>query len=192
MNDATSFRQINNIELQIIITSFIKISAKFLDILDNLKSKLYTSIKSSTNTKNYLSIHLLTNEQQNLLNEINVRNKIYATGVFFGLIKKGEFLISIEGVEFLYISNHFTDFKKLILNVSGEKSILYGNNILKKMVIKHPTDLKKKDFLLVLNEFHEIIGLGLSQASSELSLSLKPNDIFALNVSDKGQYLRNQ
>ncbi|KKM72482.1 hypothetical protein LCGC14_1420110 [marine sediment metagenome] len=192
MNDATSFRQINNIELQIIITSFIKISAKFLAILDNLKSKLYTSIKHSTNRTNYLSIYLITDEQQNLLNEINIRNKIYATGVFFGLIKRGVFLLSIEGAEFLYVSNIFPDFKKLILNENGEKSTLYGNNILKKMVLYSPIDLKKKDFLLVLNEFHEIIGLGLSQTNNEQILDSKPSDLIALNLSDKGYYLRQQ
>ena len=192
MNDATSFRQINNIELQIIITSFIKISAKFLAILDNLKTKLYTSIKHSTNRTNYLSIYLITDEQQNLLNEINIRNKIYATGVFFGLIKRGVFLLSIEGAEFLYVSNIFPDFKKLILNENGEKSTLYGNNILKKMVVYSPIDLKKTDFLLLLNENDEILGLGFSQTNNEQILNLKPSDLIALNLSDKGYYLRQQ
>ncbi len=192
MNDATSFRQINNIELQIIITSFIKISAKFLDILDNLKSKLYTSIKHSTNRTNFLSIYLITDEQQNLLNEINIRNKIYATGVFFGLIKRGVFLLSIEGAEFLYVSNIFPDFKKLILNENGEKSTLYGNNILKKMVVYSPIDLKKTDFLLLSNENDEILGLGFSQTNNEQILDSKPSDLIALNLSDKGYYLRQQ
>ena len=192
MNDATSFRQINNIELQIIITSFIKISAKFLAILDNLKSKLYTSIKHSTNRTNYLSIYLITGEQQNLLNEINIRNKIYAIGVFFGLIKRGVFLLSIEGAEFLYVSNIFPDFKKLILNENGEKSTLYGNNILKKMVLYSPIDLKKTDFLLLSNENDEILGLGFSQTNNEQILDSKPSDLIALNLSDKGYYLRQQ
>jgi len=101
-------------------------------------------------------------------------------------------LLSIEGAEFLYISNFFTDFKKLILNENGEKSILYGNNILKKMLVHSPIDLKKTDFLLLLNENDEILGLGFSQTNNEQILNLKPSDLIALNLSDKGYYLRQQ
>ena len=192
MNDASSFRLLNSIELEIITNSLNKISAKFLDILDNLKDRLYTSIKHSTNRTNYLSIYLLTIEQQNLLNEINIRNKIYAAGVFFGLIKKGVFLFSMEGAEFLYTANLFTDFKKLILNENGEKSTLYGNNILKKMLIHMPIDLEKLDFILLLNENDETLGLGFSQTNNEQIFDLKPSDLVALNLIDKGYYLRDQ
>ena len=192
MIDARIFRKINKIEINIIANSVRKISTKLLPVLDTLNRFLYILINKSPSEKIFPKIYLITNEQQKVIKESNITNKIYSAGLYFGFIKKGDFYFSIEASEHLYKSGIFTDFKLLIIDNGGEKSILYGNNILKKMVIKHPINLKKKDFLIVLNEVHEIIGLGLSHVSSELILSLKPNDIFAINVSDKGQYLRAQ
>ncbi len=192
MNDMSIFRPVNNIELNLISKSLDKISTNLLPFLNKLNRLLYISIKNLTKEKNYPSIHLVSSEQHEFLNEVKYKNIIYAGGLFFGLIKKGEFLLSIEGAEFLYISNFFTDFKKLILNENGEKSILYGNNILKKMLVHSPIDLKKTDFLLLLNENDEILGLGFSQTNNEQILNLKPSDLIALNLSDKGYYLRQQ
>jgi len=192
MNDTRIFRNINKIEINIIANSARKISTKLLPVLDTLNRFLYILINKSPTEKIFPKIYLITNEQQEVIEEGNITNKIYSAGLYFGFIKKGDFYFSIEASEHLYKSGIFTDFKRLSINDSGEKSILYGNNILKKMVITPPINLKKKDFLLVQNEFHEIIGLGYSQARSELILSLKPNDIFAINISDKGQYLRKE
>jgi len=58
------------------------------------------------------------------------------------------------------------------------------------MVRKSPNTLKKEDFLLVLNDFDEIIGLGISRINNETLSNLKPSDVFAINIKDKGQYLR--
>jgi len=159
-------------------------------IFDSLNELLYILINNSTTKKDYPSIYLITDKQQKLIDEFNVLNRIYAAGLYFGFLKKGDFYFSIEGVEYIYNNGIFTDFKLLQLTESGEKSFLYGNNILKMMVSKSPTNLKKKDFLLLLNEFEEIIGLGISRVNNETILNLKPKDIFAGNISDKGQYLR--
>ncbi|GAH74587.1 unnamed protein product, partial [marine sediment metagenome] len=105
-------------------------------------------------------------------------------------IKRGEFYFSIEGVEYLYKNGIFTEFKLVHLNENGEKSFLYGNSILKKMVRKSPNTLKKEDFLLILNNIDEIIGLGISRVNNEILLNLKPSDVFAINIKDKGEYLR--
>ena len=190
MNDTRIFRKINNIEIDLIATSFNIISAKLSPILDKLKCLLYISINKSTTEKSYPSIHLLTNEQRKTIDGSNIINRIYTAGLYFGFIKRGDFYFSIEGVEYLYKSGIYADFTQLNLNESGEKSFLYGNNILKKMVIKSPTNLKEKDFLIILNKFEEVIGLGLSRANNEKIAHLKPNNIIAINLNDKGQYLR--
>ena len=190
MNNERIFRNINNIEKDLIATSFNIISAKLSPVFDKIKSLLYISINISTSEKAYPSIYLITNEQQKIIDESNIIYGIYTAGLYFGLIKRGIFYFSIEGAEYLYKSGIYTDFKQLILNESGEKSFLYGNNILKKMVTKSPTNLKEKDFLIILNKFDEIIGLGLSRTNNEKMVHLKPKNIIAINLSDKGQYLR--
>jgi len=190
MNVERIFRNINNIEIDLIATSFNIISAKLYPVLDKIKSFLYILISKSTNEKRYPSLYLITNEQRKIIDKSNIINWIYTAGLYFGFIKKGVFYFSIEGVEHLLKSGIFTDFKRLWINERGEKSFLYGNNILKKMVIKSPNNLKEKDFLIILNQFDELIGLGISRTDTEKIIHLKPNGIFSLNLSDKGQYLR--
>ncbi len=190
MTNTRIFRQINSIETSIIATTFNNISPELSHILENMKNLLYILINNSTTQKDYPSIYLITDEQQKSFNEINILNRIYAAGLYFGFLKKGIFYFSIEGVEYLCKNGIFTDFKQLHLTKGGEKSFLYGNNILKKMVKKSPTNLKEKDFLLILNEIDEIVGLGISRVNNETISKVKPNDVYAINISDKGRYLR--
>lgn len=190
MNNERIFRNINNIESDLIATSFNIISAKLSPVLDKLKNFLYISINKSTTEVSYPSVYLITNEQKKVIDESNISDRIYTAGLYFGFIKKGVFYFSIEGVEHLLKSGIFTDFKRLWINESGEKSFLYGNNILKKMVIKSPPNLKEKDLLIILTKFDELIGLGLSRVDNEKIMHLKPNDIVSINLSDKGKYLR--
>ncbi len=190
MNNERIFRNINNIESDLIATSFNIISAKLSPVLDKLKNFLYISINKSTTEVSYPSVYLITKEQKRVIDESNISDRIYTAGLYFGFIKKGVFYFSIEGVEHLLKSGIFTDFKRLWINESGEKSFLYGNNILKKMVIKSPPNLKEKDLLIILTKFDELIGLGLSRVDNEKIMHLKPNDIVSINLSDKGKYLR--
>ncbi|GAG57175.1 unnamed protein product [marine sediment metagenome] len=190
MNETRIFRRINTIETKFIINSIKTISTELLPIFDSLKELLYILINKSTTKNDYPSIYLITDKLQKILNNINFLNRIYDAGLYFGFIKRGEFYFSIEGVEYLYKNGIFTNFKLLHLNGNGEKSFLYGNNILKKMVRKSPNNLKKEDFLLILNNFDEIIGLGISRVNNEILSNLKPSDVFAINIKDKGQYLR--
>jgi 60S ribosome subunit biogenesis protein NIP7 len=93
-------------------------------------------------------------------------------------------------VEYLYKNGFFTEFKFVNLNDYGEKSFLYGNDVLKKMVQKSSNTLMKEDFLLILNSQKEILGLGLSLVNNETLSYLKPSDVLAINIIDKGSYLR--
>ena len=190
MTNTRTFRKINITETSMITTTFNAVSLDLSPILEDIKNLLYILINNSTTQKDYPSIYLITDEQQKLINENNIINRIYAAGLYLGFLKKGIFYFSIEGVEYLYKNGIFTDFKQLHLTKGGEKAFLYGNNILKKMVRKSPTNLKEKDFLLVLNENDEIVGLGISRVNNETISKLKPNDVYAINISDKGLYLR--
>ena len=190
MNETRIFRRINVVEIKIIANSLNTISTELLRIFDNLKEQLFILINKITTKNDYPSIYLLSEEQQKLVDKLNASNRIYDAGLYFGFIKRGEFYFSIEGVEYLYKSGIFTEFKFVHLNEKGEKSFLYGNSILKNMVRKSPKSLKKEDFLLVINDSDEILGLGISRVNNEILSNLKTSDVYAINIRDKGQYLR--
>ncbi|MFX0000618.1 MAG: hypothetical protein ACFE9Q_03500 [Candidatus Hodarchaeota archaeon] len=189
MNDNFNFRQINEIEKEIIITSLNKISSGISQVIYNLKKFLYISIESSSSKVKFPKIFLISRNHYELLKTID-SNKILSAGLYLGFIKKGNFLFSLEGAEFLYISNLYSDFKKLYVNEKGEKSILYGNNILKNMILKIPESIKQNDLLLIFNQLDEIIALAKSNIDYTNLKNFKQNDIIAINLIDKGDYLR--
>ena len=58
------------------------------------------------------------------------------------------------------------------------------------MITKTSAKLQRDDFLLVFNEFNEILAIALSKTESNIIDKLKPKEIIALNLKDKGYYLR--
>lgn len=190
MIESSNFRQINEIESKIISESLFNISPNILEILKRSENKLYISIKKSNLKTNYPILYLISNIFQKNIDLLEVKDMIYSAGLYFGFLKKGNFYLSLEGAEFLYRQGIISDIKRIYVNKKGEKSILYGNNILKNMVIKTSNNLQKKDFLLVFNEMNEIIAIGQSKVESNVLQYLKPKDIIAFNLSDKGIYLR--
>ncbi|MHA2280365.1 MAG: hypothetical protein ACXAC5_05910 [Promethearchaeota archaeon] len=190
MNDLENFRQINSFEKKIILRSLSTNLSKILQIFDDLHYFLYISFNHKETENNFPEVFLLTNDQKKILGLINVKNIILSVGLYFGFIKKDIFLLSLEGAEFLHKNKIFPEFKQLVLNKQGEKSFLYGNNVSKKMIDRIPQKLKNKDFLLVLNNLSEIIGISQSKYNNQIIPSLKSKDIVAINLSDKGYYLR--
>lgn len=188
MNVLNDFRLINQIEKKIIAYSLTHISLKLRPFYDRIKSFLYISIVRSPSQGIYPSIYLISKVLQDILNPI--QNNIYLVGLYFGFIKKGIFYLSLEGVEFLYKQGIFTDFKKISVNNKGEKSTLYGNNILKSMVLKIPSNLHVNDFLVIINEIDEIIAIARSRIDKMDYQYLKSESIIAMNLCDKGIYLR--
>ncbi len=190
MMESSNFRQINQIEKEIISKSLSKISPNILQILISSKNKLYISLIESNLKINYPTIYLISNESLKRLDSIELKIKIYSAGLYFGFIKKGDFYVSLEGAEFLYKQGILSEAKRVHLNNKGEKSVLYGNNILKNMVIKIPSNLEKGDLLLIFNKLNEIIAIAQSKFNSKVLEDLKPKDIMAITLSDKGIYLR--
>ncbi|NVM38697.1 MAG: hypothetical protein HWN81_24125 [Candidatus Lokiarchaeota archaeon] len=184
-----NFRQINEIEKEIIISSLSNTSPKSLRIFEDLKTNLYISIGGLISINKYPEIYLVSKNQYNLLNSL-ITNKIISAGLYFGFIKKGNFFLSLEGLEFLFKSNLFSDLKRINVDDKVEKSILYGNNILKNMILKSPVNIKQKDILVILNKFDEVIAIAQSKQDHQNIQQLKPNEIIAINLNDKGYYLR--
>ncbi|MFX1377959.1 MAG: hypothetical protein ACFFA4_02600 [Promethearchaeota archaeon] len=190
MKDFKIFRYLNQIEKKIIKNSLSTISSNVISNFREIEDNLYILIKKQTSIKNFPQIYLLSEELKNLLKNLNIYDNITLVGLYFGLIKRGEFFLSLEGAEFLYKSDLISDVIHLHVNKRGEKSILYGNNILKNMILKETYDYKEKDILLVFNEEGEIIGISIATINSSQVQNLKPEDLVAINLSDKGKYLR--
>jgi ribosome biogenesis protein Nip4 len=190
MNDLENFREINSFEKKIILYSLSTISSKILQILYDLQNFLYILFKGNDSKNNYPVIFLIEKEQKEFVELLNDKNIVYSVGLYFGFFKRDNFYLSLEGAEFLHENEIFPEFQQLFLNKKGEKSFLYGNNILMNMIDKIPQKLKKKDIMLVLNNFNEIIGISQSQCDDKIIHTLKPKDIIATNLSDKGLYLR--
>ena len=189
-NDIRKFRIINKIEKNIITNSISKISDNALLALENIKFSLFISFNPIGIEDNFPSIYLIPNNLAKTVVDVEHETEVCSAGVYFGFIKIDKFLLSLEGAEFLYRLNSFPKNTQLILNDEGEKSILYGNSILKKNITIIPQTLKKNELLLVFNKSKELIALSLCQVNYSKSQELNPNERIALNLIDKGYYLR--
>jgi len=190
MNDSKNFRPINNYEKDIIANSLSQISLKFITLLDKKLYNLYILLKSPIIKDVQLPIYLFKPKNKDLKQAIQLTSYIYSIGLYFGFIKKGFFFISLEGAEFLYRNKYILEKNQIIVNIQGEKSILYGNNILKKMVSNFSMELKINDLLIVLNELKEIIAIGITKVDGNDFYNLESDKLIALNLIDKGYYLR--
>ncbi|MFX1321129.1 MAG: PUA domain-containing protein [Promethearchaeota archaeon] len=190
MNNTKKFREINEIEKVIIHNSLLKISTKILPVLNRINYKIYITMENKISKINYPSIFLIPSNLTKSVDRLTQNTSINIAGSYFGFIKKGDFYLSLEGTEFLLNLGCFSKRQKIIVNENGEKAILYGNQILKRMVIKVPNELEKNDFLIVLNLNDELIAIGKSHVSYHTYKNLKPNDLVVLNLVDKGYYLR--
>ncbi|MFX0180736.1 MAG: PUA domain-containing protein [Candidatus Hodarchaeota archaeon] len=190
MNDSKNFRPINNYEKDIITNSLSQISLRFISLLDEQFYNLYILLKSPIIKDSQLPIYLIEPKQNDLKQLIQLASYISSIGLYFGFIKKGFFFLSLEGAEFLYRNKYLLEKNKIIINIQGEKSILYGNNILKKMLSNFSMELRINDLVIVLNELKEIIAIGIIKVDGKDIYNLESDDIIALNLIDKGYYLR--
>ncbi|MFX1452735.1 MAG: hypothetical protein ACFFCM_17995 [Promethearchaeota archaeon] len=124
------------------------------------------------------------------MKKVNLNNRIRLGGLYFGFLKRGEFYLSIEGAEYLYKKGLILGSQQIYANKDGEKSILYGNHILKKMIIEKLYNFNRNDILLVFNEREELISLSKAKIDGNNFKNVKTEQIIALNLSDKGIYLR--
>ncbi len=190
MRDLKTFRLVNKIELTMIYDSLVKLSPQLLPLFEKNNYRLYISLNKLDAESKFPSIFLISEDQSILLEKVLKAVIVRSAGVYFGFIKKGIFFLSLEGLEFLFKSNLFSDLKRINVSDKGEKSILYGNNILKNMILKIPINIKQKDILVVLNKFDEVIAIAQSKHDHQNIHQLKPKEIIAINLNDKGYYLR--
>ncbi|MHA1491221.1 MAG: hypothetical protein ACTSRI_16425 [Promethearchaeota archaeon] len=192
MKDIKNFRAINKIEKKIVHDSIMKISLKILLFLKKNENQLFISLDSSNSKNNPPFIYLVPKNLTKFINKINPRINIRSAGLYFGFIKKNIFFLSLEGAEYLFEKGYLTKDSQIFATEKGEKSILYGNKILKKMISKIPSTLRKNEFLFIFNQKKELIAIARSKVDYLTCQDLKPKEVIALNLNDKGYFLRKE
>jgi ribosome biogenesis protein Nip4 len=190
MNNFVTFRKINQIEKKIIGNFLSNISSNNTSNFKDFEQNIYVFIRDKTHKTDYPQIYLLSEELRKIIDSINAINDISSGGLYFGFIKRGKFYVSLEGAEYLHKRGYISDLLQLYVNTYGEKSILYGNNILKNMLIMKTYRFKQNDFILVFNDKDELIAIGRSAIEGNDIKNLTNDGLVANNLSDKGRYLR--
>ncbi len=190
MNDLKNFRPVNNKEKKIIENTLLKLSSRLILLIKELDYQFFISLSDIDSNTKFPSIYLAPINLTNVLNVLNSDVKTISSGIYFGFIKKNHFYLSLEGAEFLYIKNCISKRNYVSVNKKGEKSILYGNNIKKELILEISNELCKKDLLLVFNQSNELIAIAQSQVDFNSFQNLNPKDFIAITLVDKGYYLR--
>ncbi|MFO8018655.1 MAG: hypothetical protein R6U96_08470 [Promethearchaeia archaeon] len=184
------FQELRNIEKKILNSDLNRLSLDIEKI--SRKTNLIFTIKfpDKNQKEQYPEIHLLLEVVNALVRQIPNELTPFSAGINFGFIKKGEFRLSIEGMDFLYRQKLITTPHQLITNSEGEKAVLYGNEIRKYMVETHPISYKKNHILAVLNRQKEVIAIAKPIVNFNEWNLLENKKIVAYNLIDKGYYLR--
>lgn len=190
MRDLNNFRPINEIEKSIINTSLQKFSVEIISHIKQDKYRIYILDNDKNKNTRFPLIFLVSYENSIILEEKLKNERVNSAGIYFGFIKKGEFYLSLEGAEFFFKNNIIQDRNILRVNNKGEKAILYGNPVVKSMVAGISSDLKKNLVMLVVNELREVLALARSEIDFSNYKLLKQRDLVAINLTDKGYYLR--
>jgi len=190
MRDLNIFRLINKIEKSIINNSLLKLSPEVLPYFKKKDYRFYIFINDEQAKSKFPLIYLVSYENSNILEERLKNENIHTAGIYFGFIKKGIFHLSLEGAEFLHYHQILPNSNKITINDEGEKSILYGNDILKRAITVIPPELKKNNLLAVFNQKNEVIAIARATVDSNSFQNLKLNQKVAQNLVDKGYYLR--
>jgi ribosome biogenesis protein Nip4 len=185
-----TFRLVNKIEKSIINNSLLKISPEASLYFKKNDYRFYIFINDERVESKFPIIYLVTYENSNILEESLKSESIHTAGIYFGFIKKGIFHLSLEGTEFLHNRQIIPKSNKITISKKGEKSILYGNDILKSVITVIPPELKKNNLLAVFNQNNEILAMARATVDFSSFQTLKLNQKVAQNLVDKGYYLR--
>ena len=188
-NKLGKIRPINLIEKEIIQKSLSRLSPHVFSHLSK-QFHIYICFNPIWKALTYPSILLISHVQNDFMNLSETIGDIYSAGLYMGFIKNGNLLISLELLDFLKQQGFEIKIKKVTVNESGERSVLYGNDLSYKMVLSLPPNFKTGDEVLIVNKQDEILGLGTLNLNKEDILLLNSKANVVKNIIDKGYYLR--
>lgn len=186
MMNPKKLRNLNDTEFKSLQVYLTPISPKISLYLEDRKSLLYSI--SIQDTKNL--IYLISNSLKESLIHFESNLTITSAGTYLGFMVKNKFFISLEGAEYFFSEKLIPNQILIEVNKEGEKSILYGNPIEKKMISKIDRSLKKDSIVLILNQSSELIALGHLEVELSVLDEKNEREIIAKNLVDKGYYLR--
>lgn len=184
------FRKLNKNEKKIVKDSLHNISDKIWEYFLEEQYEIYIKISESKKNKTSLELFLVPQQLEPEINKIKNLTTINFTGIPLGFIKNKRLFLSLETAELLFNLHKIDPRIILILNENGEKSVLYGNLIKKSMILEISSEVQANRIVFLINKNQEFLGLGLLKINYEKYRKLKNNDNIALNLVDKGSYLR--
>ncbi len=184
------FRKLNKNEKKIVKDSLHNISDKIWEYFLEEQYEIYIKISESKKNKTSLELFLVPQQLVPEINKIKNLTTIKFTGIPLGFIKNKRLFLSLETAELLFNLHKIDPRIILILNENGEKSVLYGNPIKKGMILEISSEIRVNTILFLINKNQEFLGLGLLKVNYEKYRKLKNKDNIALNLVDKGSYLR--
>jgi len=187
MRDFKNFRLLNETEIKIILAALNQISPSIAPFIEKKNFSLYILIPENENRH---LVYLIFERLRELILSFQINVKITSTGLYLGFISRNTFFLSLEGAEFFLKENIIPEHNILKVTNEGEKAILYGNPITKRMISNFPSDFQKSAILLVLNESRELIALARLENDPSNYKLLNQGDLVATNLIDKGYYLR--
>ena len=156
-----------------------RISSKIWECLGEEPMNLYIRYDQ------YVEVFLVPKSLERNLRFIRDLKLIQHTGIYFGFLKETDFLLSLEGAEFIYNTFYKTNalrLKTITLTSKGAQSFLYGNKIRPYDFAQAPKTLNRKDVIFVLDPKEQWIGIGFIY---------KRDDFLELrNLVDFGYYIR--
>ncbi|MBN2156943.1 MAG: hypothetical protein JW776_12945 [Candidatus Lokiarchaeota archaeon] len=179
MSSNPEFHLATKNQLQHIKDGLNKISPQIWSCLGDESINIYVRYNK------FAEIYLVPTQMERKLRLIRDLKCIKHTGLYFGFLKGIEFLLSLEGAEF--ILNTCKKKKNIpiaVITVSEDasKSFLYGNSLKPEQFIHSPNSLNRKDVFFVFNPHNRFIGIGYiykRQDQTELR-----------NLVDYGYYIR--
>lgn len=194
MDYSANLRKLNQTEIKIISNTLSKISNRMISFLKKNEVHLYVLISNDESKIIYPKIFFVSSKLINTIESLAKKSNIVSIGVYLGFIKRGKFLLSIEGAEFLNEHGVIPEGYKWFVNNEGEKAIFYGNDIQKKMINllsnRSKKVLKKGELTFFFNTEKELISIGLIKSTTIDYEKLDSHEIVAQNLIDKGYYLR--
>lgn len=180
------FREINQVEDIIINRSLSLISPQIPKELKSLNYNKWIHLKTTRSKQFFPKIFMVPNYLASFLPKRIFDIHIEHAGVYFGTIKRGEFLLSLEGAEFLFQLGYFPKNQIVIVNESGEKATLYRNDISSEMISNIAEELSKESIILIVNQYREVLSLARYDKTRNID-NIPPK---LLTLIDKGYYLR--
>ncbi|MFX1237877.1 MAG: hypothetical protein ACFE8P_09180, partial [Promethearchaeota archaeon] len=174
------FREINQVETNIINKSLLDLSPTIFQTLERIDYSMWIKLTESRSYNYFPRIYLVPNRLKLFIKDFNQATNIMHSGIYFGRIKQGNFYLSLEGAEFMHQFECFSKNQIIKVNDMGEKAILYGNKVKKEYVEKTRSGIAVGSFILIFNKSNDLLAIGRSQVKEADFQALDDSNIIII------------